>query len=164
MITKPSRLAAALASVAAFSMSASPALARDWGGGWGGHRRHGDGVDAGDVLAGILIIGGIAAIASAASSAGKQRRPAPPPEPTYDRGYAGDTRPVWQGSNSIDDAVGRCLDEVSRGSGRADAVDTVSRDGDGWRVMGRTADGSSFACSVNGAGRIRSASVGGRAL
>ena len=70
-----SRLAAVLASVAALTMSASPALAQDWGWGGGnwGHRHH-DRVDAGDVIAGILIIGGIAAIASAASKNKRDRR------------------------------------------------------------------------------------------
>ena len=63
-----SRFAAALAAAAALALSATPALAQVWGwggGGWGHHHR--DRVDAGDVIAGILIIGGIAAIASAAS-------------------------------------------------------------------------------------------------
>jgi hypothetical protein len=45
-------------------LAANPALARD---GWHGDRRH-DGVSAGDVIAGALIIGGIAAIAASASN------------------------------------------------------------------------------------------------
>lgn len=44
--------------------------------GWRLGRHHHDRVDAGDVLAGILIIGGIAAIASAASN-NKQKRAEP---------------------------------------------------------------------------------------
>ena len=40
--------------------------------GWRGYR-HRDRVDAGDVLAGVLIIGGIAAIASAASNSSRNR-------------------------------------------------------------------------------------------
>jgi hypothetical protein len=74
-----SRTAAALSLAAAMSMAATPALARDhnwgggnWGGGWG-HRHH-DRVDAGDVIAGVLILGGIAAIASAASNSNKAKR------------------------------------------------------------------------------------------
>ena len=65
---KVSRIAATLAAVATFSIAATPALARDrWGGGdWGRHYRH-DRVDAGDIFAGVLIIGAIAAIASASS-------------------------------------------------------------------------------------------------
>lgn len=52
---------ALVGTVAAGAMAvsaASPSLARE---------RHGDGIDAGDVIAGALVIGGIAAIASAAS-------------------------------------------------------------------------------------------------
>ena len=61
-----------LLSAAALSMVATPALANhNWG--WGG-RHHRDRVDAGDVLTGILIIGGIAAIASAASSNNKKKK------------------------------------------------------------------------------------------
>jgi hypothetical protein len=53
-----------LAAAGATALAAMPAQARDnWGGG-----RHHDGIDAGDVIAGALIIGGIAAIASAASN------------------------------------------------------------------------------------------------
>ncbi len=46
------------AAAAAMAVSATPAVAKD---------RYDDGIDAGDVIAGALIIGGIAAIASAAS-------------------------------------------------------------------------------------------------
>ncbi len=57
---------ALLGAAAATVVAATPADARDRGHdrGWG--RGH-DGIDAGDVIAGALIIGGIAAIASAAS-------------------------------------------------------------------------------------------------
>ena len=65
-----SRPAAALALAAALSLTASPAMARGWG-----HRHHDrGGVDAGDIFAGLLVIGGIAAIASAASKKNKQPR------------------------------------------------------------------------------------------
>ena len=72
MTRRFSRSARLLATAAAFSLVATPALARDgWGGGWG---RHNDRVDAGDIFTGILIIGGIAAIASAASKSAKDKR------------------------------------------------------------------------------------------
>ena len=58
-----SRSAVSVAAAAALAMTASPAMARHY------HRDRG--IDGGDVLAGVLIIGGIAAIASAAS---KDRR------------------------------------------------------------------------------------------
>ena len=71
-MTKFFRIGAGLASAAALSLAATPALARDWG--WGGHHRHRDRVDAGDIIAGVLILGGIAAIASAASRYSRSRR------------------------------------------------------------------------------------------
>lgn len=77
MNAKYSRTAAALSLAAALSMAATPALARDrnWGGYGGGHwGRHHDRVDAGDIFAGVLILGGIAAIASAASNSNKAKR------------------------------------------------------------------------------------------
>jgi hypothetical protein len=171
---KTSRAAAVLASLAAFSMTASPVMARDWG--WG-HHRHRDRIDAGDVLAGILIIGGIAAIASAASKNNKNRRTERDyryPDDNYpqrdDRGdYGKDDRPEWregsarEGSGGIDSAINRCVDEVSRGSTRVEEVDSVNRDGDGWRVEGRTGDGGSFSCSIDRSGRIRQVSVDAKA-
>ena len=163
-----SRFAAALASAAALSLSATPALAQDWGwggGGWGHHHR--DRVDAGDVIAGILIIGGIAAIASAASKSKRNRR-----DDDY-RGdyprerqgsYSGnDNDRQWQQNGGVDSAVNRCSNEVSRGSGRSVSVETINRDGDGWRVSGRTGEGANFTCSVDGSGQIRNVQVGGRA-
>ena len=162
-----SRFAAALAAAAALSLSATPALAQDWGwggGGWGHHHR--DRVDAGDVIAGILIIGGIAAIASAASKSKRNRR-----DDDY-RGdyprersarYGSDNEQQWQQNGGVDSAVNRCSNEVSRGSGRSVSVETINRDGDGWRVSGRTGEGADFTCSVDGSGQIRNVQVGGRA-
>ena len=91
MTFKTSRIATSLAAMAAFSMAASPALAH---GRWD-HRHHRGGGDGGDVLAGLLVVGGIAAIAVAASNADKRDetrghaepdRPAPyPGGPEYGR-------------------------------------------------------------------------------
>lgn len=182
MTRKSSRITAALASVAAFSMAATPAMAQGWGwgGGWGGHHyRHRDRVDAGDILTGILIIGGIAAIASAASNSSKNDRRRVEerryPDQEYPRqrsaDYGQDNRPEWRersgnGSASgvnIDDAVNACIDEVARGSARVEAVDQVNREGQGWRVQGKTIKGGDFACAVDGSGRVRDVSVDGKA-
>jgi len=166
--------AAALALLASVSMAATPALARDrswggWGGGWG---RHHDRVDAGDVITGILILGGIAAIASAASDNGKrerQRREREDRDVPYEgredsRGYAGDdARPEWREGSGINAAVERCVSELERGSAKVDGVESVNKQGDGWRVEGRMAGGQGFACSIDSDGRIRSATVGGAA-
>lgn len=164
-----SRLVAALASAAALSLVASPVAARGWDG-WGSryHHRHRDGVDDGDVLAGILILGGIAAIASAAGKADKERRDRDDPytrngerrEPRY-----GEPREGYGdfGSGRIGDAVDSCTYEVERSGKRVDSVDAVVREGDGWRVRGRVEDGRSFAFSVSESGRIGSVTIDGRA-
>ena len=145
-----SRFAAALASAAALSLSATPALAQDWGwgGGWGHHHR--DRVDAGDVIAGILIIGGIAAIASAASKSKRNRR---------DDDYRGDYPRERSARYGSDNEQG----EVSRGSNRGTSVESINRDGDGWRVQGQTGEGVVFTCSVDGSGQIRNVQIGERA-
>jgi hypothetical protein len=174
MVRKNSRFSALLLSAAALSMVATPAMANhNWG--WGG-RHHRDRVDAGDVLTGILIIGGIAAIASAASSKNKnrdryERREESYPDQRDQRDYGrDDDRPEWQGqqgregTGDINSAINRCMSEVSRGSSRVQDVDSVAREGEGWRVMGRMSSGSSFSCAVDGDGRIRNVTIDGRAL
>jgi hypothetical protein len=192
MNRKYSRAAAALSFAAALTMAATPALARDrhWGGGWG---RHNDRIDAGDIFAGVLIIGGIAAIASAASSSNKAKRERerardyqypdqsypqqsypqqPYPQRDSSAGYGNDTRPNYNepGSSSrpesrgLDSAVDRCAREIERGDRRIDVIDTVAREGDGWRVAGRITSGPSFACTVDRDGRVSNVNLDGRAL
>jgi hypothetical protein len=163
-----SRGAGALAAAAALSLTATPALARGW------HRHH-DGIDGGDVFAGLLVLGGVAAIAAAASKSSKERRArdddryrddpdyrddgyrdAPPPR-AYDdrdyRDYRGD--PGRSPGLSADGAIDACVGAVAGGERSVDGVDSVHRDGDGWRVAGRDRDGREFACSIDREGRIR---------
>lgn len=178
---KKSRIATVLASLAVASLAAPPAMAnhRGWGG-WGGWgHRHRDRIDTGDVLAGILIIGGIAAVASAASNANKNKqrdrdRDYRYPERDYPQarersgGYADNDRGErqdWRGTNTgIDGAIDRCMDEVARGSAKIEEVDSVNRDGDGWRVQGRMSGGGDFSCSIDGDGRIRNVNIDGKAV
>jgi hypothetical protein len=170
-----SRTGRLIASAAALSLVATPVMARGWGGGWG---RHHNDIDAGDVITGILIIGGIAAIASAASKGSKDRqrnereRDRDYPERDYpqrdsrdrddSRGYGNDDRPSWQEGRGIDSAVNRCVGEVERGDKRVDQVETVNRDGQGWKVTGRMTGGDSFSCTIDGEGRVRSSDIGGQ--
>tara|TARA_R110000772_G_scaffold57351_5_gene129934 strand:+ start:298 stop:933 length:636 start_codon:yes stop_codon:yes gene_type:complete len=106
-----------------------------------GYRRHRNRVDAGDVLAGILIIGGIAAIASAAS---KDQR-------SNDRDYRSDRRNNDRyddrrsdnrgdrGTGSMDTAINICSNAAERQAGnnaRVSEIESVARDGAGWRVEG----------------------------
>lgn len=170
MTITTSRWAAMLAAGALCSLGASPAAAQNWGGGWDGgnwghHRNH---VDAGDVLAGILIIGGIAAIASAVNSNkrgsrnDRSRYPGDNPDARAGR-YGNDNDQQWQQNGGVDSAVNRCTSEVSRGSDRGTTVESINRDGDGWRVQGRTGAGGEFTCSVDGNGQIRNVQVDGHA-
>lgn len=175
------RSASVLAVAAAVSLAAPPALANHRG--W----RDRDDIDAGDVITGLLIIGGIAAIASAAGGGNNRRdrdrdRAREQRERDYryeqererdyrtrdgredPRGYGNDARPEWQESRGIDAAVNRCVGEIERGSQRVESVDQVSRDGQGWRIAGQTNGGVGYACSIDGEGRIRSATLDGAAI
>lgn len=99
------------------------------------HRRHrGGGVDAGDVIAGALILGGIFAIASAATNSNND-----------DRDYVR--------NDEFDRAVDRCISRVERQS-RVGSVDNVGRTGSGYSVTGTTYDGNGFTCRVNRSGQV----------
>jgi len=174
------RLAAASAFAAAISMSAGSAAAVDLpasagpaavhqadkaeGYGWRGYRHRRDRVDAGDVLAGVLILGTIAAVASAARNDRDrgypdQREPWPQDRQRYDTREWDD-----EGSRGLDRAVDICVDEVERGRGEVDIVDSVNRRGDGWDVRGRLDSGSAFTCRIGNDGRVGGIVVdGGRA-
>tara|TARA_R100000049_G_C1955666_1_gene109772 strand:+ start:2475 stop:3248 length:774 start_codon:yes stop_codon:yes gene_type:complete len=107
------------------------------------HRRH-RGVDAGDVIAGVLILGGIAAVASAASSSRDRN-------PRYPDPQRGDYR--YDDTRGLDRAVSICVDEIERNA-RIQTVDAVNRNARGWSVTGSMYDGQSFSCSIGENGRI----------
>lgn len=167
MTGKFKRTTAAVALAVSLSMAAAPALARD---GWGGRYHKRDRVDGGDILAGILIIGGIAAIASAASKAKKEREQLPrdyPDEPVRaDRSDYGrpDNRPEWREGSGIDMAVNRCIDEINRGRERVGEVESVNRDAEGWRITGTTTGKGNFSCTIDRDGRIRNVNIDGQAI
>ncbi|MEZ5744472.1 MAG: hypothetical protein R3D89_12320 [Sphingomonadaceae bacterium] len=167
-----SRTAVAVASAAVLSMTATPAFARGW------HHRD-RGIDGGDVVAGILIIGGIAAIASAASNANKNKRYRDSRDDDYrdyrDRDYRerdgrygddryDDRRSDYRGAGGMDAAVDTCVAEVERGNRQVDTVDGANRDGSDWRIEGRMTNGSDFACTIGNDMRVRSATVDGRGV
>ncbi|GFM30133.1 MULTISPECIES: hypothetical protein [Novosphingobium] len=183
MKTFRSRIAVSLAAAAALSMTATPVFARGYGD-WRGyrHHHHDRGLDGGDVLAGLLIVGGIAAIASAASKSARDKQVEEPSRypggPDYDapedRGYGdvpreerGNPRDYPEGARSnesFDDMVASCADEIERGERRIDTVDNVARMGERYSVEGRLEDGREFACSIDREGRVRSVAVDGHAL
>jgi len=115
------------------------------------HRHHR--LDAGDVLAGVLIIGGIAAIASAAKKDRDERyRDRDYRDRPYDyRERRGDSR--YDNSRGIDRAVSMCVNHIERDV-RVDSVDGVDRTGEGWRVTGTIYNGEGFTCRIGEDGRI----------
>ena len=175
-MTRLTKALSAPAVLAALSLTAVPAAAAElptarhapiaatghygpyYGGGWGGRYRHRRGSGAGDVLAGVLILGTIAAVASAASKSAQQRRGYPDRTPYPDR--RGDYRP--QGPQGLEGAADLCMREVERNA-RAREVTRVERSASGWLVTGAMADGAAFSCSIGADGRIDRVDVGGRA-
>lgn len=131
--------------------------------GWRGHHR--GGVSAGEVIAGVAIIGGIAAIAAAAT---KDRRREPdvvvverdrrPDTVRYDTRRDAQRRDSAGGSG-IDSAVSQCLRAIERDV-RVESVDNASRLAQGWVVTGTIFDGSGFSCEIGNDGRIADVSYG----
>ena len=97
-------------------------------------RDRGDGIDAGDIIAGALIIGGIAAVASAAGGRDRYDR-------GYDRGYG-----YNQAGNSRQ-AVEQCVNAAQRnasrysygGNAKVTDIRDVDAKRDGYKVKGRIA-------------------------
>ena len=120
---------AMIGTVAAGAMalaSATPAMAQDR------YRDRGDGIDAGDIIAGALIIGGIAAVAG---SIGNDRYRGTYGEPYYGDRYDG--RYGYQGGSSRQ-AVEQCVRAAQRGAYGARVTDirNIDRKRYGYRVMG----------------------------
>lgn len=192
-----SRFASATALISAFSMAVTPASAaplpvdqrgsspspvasqgwdvrhetannyrdyRRWGG-----RHRGGGIDTGDVIAGVLILGGIAAIASAASNSSKRQREAerypdyrdrdyrdedyPSPDRPYDYRGDRDDSSGYPAGRGMDRAADMCVREVERRE-QVEDVDNVARTADGWRVEGSLRNGREFSCEIGNDGRI----------
>ena len=150
------RFAASSALVAAFSLAATPAMAHGY---YHHHRWHRDRVDGGDVLAGALVIGGIAAIASAASKQDRQEQaPVPSAVPVDRQDYGTDGA---EGDAGLDRAADLCADAIERGPNRVDSVDEVRRDRDGWAVAGVLDNGAGFSCRVGKDGQVQDVDVSG---
>lgn len=173
MARKFAKAAMALAGMATAMLPlAGEAHARPGWGGGGRHWHHDRGIDGGDVLAGLLIFGGIAAIASAASKSKDRRndddryRPEPVPNENYrqddwrdnnnntdSRPYDGQAASGRVATRGLDDAVNRCVDEAST-KGEIDEVYDATRAGDGYRVSGTLRNGDRFSCDVSAQGGV----------
>lgn len=139
-----------------------------WGCGWGGHRRgwRRNRVDAGDVLIGAAIIGGIAAIVSSNNRRERDRdvvivdREVRNPDWRNDDRRYDDRRddrrvsaPRGNGASGLDNAVNQCLDRIERDV-RVDTVDDVERTASGWQVSGSIFNGAQFRCRIGNNGQI----------
>lgn len=133
---------------------------RRWGHrGWRRNR-----VDAGDVLLGAVIIGGIAAIANAENRRERDREVV---VVERDRDWRDDARRYDDrrttrrsgGSTGLDSAVDQCLARIERDV-RVDTVDNVERTGAGWMVSGALFNGSPFRCRIGNDGRIEDVDFG----
>lgn len=118
------KLTAGIIATAMLFGSTAPAFARDYDRGWGhGHHgwRHHDHVDAGDVIAGVAVIGILAAILS---SSGKKRH---------------DTSRSDGNITSEDAAVDACAQAAEAQAGTKASVrdiTQVDRIADGWDIEG----------------------------
>lgn len=139
-----------------------------WGRGWGRHRGwRRDRVDAGDVLIGAAIIGGIVAIANANNRRERDRdvvvieRDRDFRDPDRDTRYRDDRRaaPRGSGASGLDNAVNMCLDRIERDV-RVDTVDNVERTASGWEVSGALFNGTSFRCRIGNGGQIDTVDYG----
>jgi hypothetical protein len=128
-----------------------------------GYRHHRDRVDAGDIIAGIGILAGIAIIADAASKSKKEKRRTSGeryPE-SYPKDDRQDTRPYnpggsqqgYSAGNDLGAAVDACSRAAEQSAGsnaRVEEIRSVTREGSGWQVLGRlngTARG--FSCTTS---------------
>ncbi|MXO85587.1 hypothetical protein GRI38_06040 [Altererythrobacter aurantiacus] len=110
------------------------------------HRRNR--VDAGDVIAGVAILGTIAAIASAVRKDRNER--------VYrerDVRYRDWREPGYEDSRGLDGAAELCVREIERDA-RVSDVNAVERNATGWIVRGTLFDGSDFTCSIDADGDI----------
>lgn len=174
MTTKTNRLASgklarlslgAVAATALTAASATPAMAND-------HRDRG-GISAGEVIAGAVVIGGIAALAGAFDN-DRDRYDYRDRDYRYDRGdYRGYDRGRFGFAGNPRAAVERCVRAAENQARRfggyryADVIDVrdIDRTRDGFRVRGRIEVGGGFGynrrgndrgnfnCYFNGRGR-----------
>ncbi len=169
MARRISALALFAAAAATCALPVAAEARPDWGGrNWNGRGWHRDrgGIDGGDVLAGVLLLGGIAAIASAASNAERKRnrneddyryRPREEDSRNYSgQGNSGDwSQPgnSRQAVRGLNDAVDACAVEAGR-SGEVEDIYDANRQGDGYRVSGTLRNGDRFSCDVSPQGGV----------
>lgn len=154
--------AAGIDSHGQYDSSAGDAYNHRWG--YPRYRRHsGDHLRTGDAIAGIAILGVVAAIASAANNENRtSSREVYRDRPERDRNTYryNDRRESSWGQGGINSAVNMCVNQVERGDDRVGSVDNAARDANGWRVDGSLENGETFSCRLDNEGRIRAIDIG----
>ncbi len=117
------------------------------------YRHRDDGIDAGDVIAGVAVLGAIAAIAGAFDGDRNEPRQVPVDSRRRDGGAR---------ASGLERAVDMCVAEIERSGDRVAEVEEAIRDAQGWRVAGVDEDGRRFDCRIGNDGRIRGIDAGGR--
>ncbi len=108
----------------------------------------------GDVIAGAVILGGIAAVINSTKRNREDRdyrRDGDYRNQDYRRDRRGNTRQA--GASGLDRAASQCVREIERDV-RVNEVESVQRTGEGWFVRGSLYDGASFTCTIDPNGRI----------
>lgn len=133
--------------------------------GWGHHRRWRRHRGGGDVLAGILILGGAVAVAKAIENSNdrkyRERDERYRDYRDYDRDaqYRDSRYPRLDAARrGIDGAIEDCVEEVERDE-RVGTVDTAERDSSGWQVGGELARGGRYSCTFSADGRVRDVDI-----
>lgn len=162
MVIQPTQGSAAFIQFDSSSYDSDTEIA-EWRRGWyrgRGWRRHRRGVRTGDVLAGVLILGGIAAVASAANNNRRRERDVVIVERDDNRDRHENRRRNNRrddrrstGASGLENAVSQCVDRIEQDI-RVDSVDSVDRNGEGWLVTGALFNGSGFQCRIGNDGQI----------
>lgn len=119
------------------------------------HYRRRRGPSAGDIIAGIGIIAGIAVIADAASKNSRRRDRDRYPERRRDRDYPDRRASQNSASSDISFAIAQCSDAAERSAGenvRVEEIRSATRDGGSWRISGDLNDGRTFDCGASANG------------
>lgn len=122
------------------------------------HRHRDRGIDAGDVVAGVVVLGALAAIIGSNRDRNRdreryeERREQVRYDQREDRRFD---------SRGIDNAVDICVEQVERSNDRVEEVHEARRAPDGWRIAGTLEGGAGWDCWIDNDGRIRSVDFGG---
>ena len=119
------------------------------------YHHHHRGPDAGEVIAGVLVVGALAAILSSTRNRDRERYEERRERDRYDQ-RRDDRRGRGYGSRGIESAVDMCVDQAEYRDNRVEHVDRADRDAGGWHVSGTLSDGQRWTCFIDNSGEVRS--------